>query len=259
MLTKRIIPVLLLKNGYVVRSQYFSFHQRVGNPLIQLERYNAWDLDELIYLDISPEPNQKTLEILKLIATQCFMPLTFGGGIKSLHDIEQRLNLGADKITINTQAIHNPELITTAAHAFGQQAIIVSIDIKCHSNGSYEVYTHGGRIGTGLCPFVWAKEAQDRGAGEIIVQSIDRDGSTLGYDVSVINEIAQTTSIPVIACSGASNAEDIEQVLAQTDISAAAAANLFLFQELSYWNVKKVLANKKANIRLSENVESYLS
>ncbi|MCS5707683.1 imidazole glycerol phosphate synthase cyclase subunit [Candidatus Berkiella cookevillensis] len=249
MLTKRIIPVLLLKNGHLVRSQYFNFHQIIGNPLIQLERYNAWDLDELIYLDISPEANHQTLEILRLIAKKCFMPLTFGGGIKSLHDIEQRLNLGADKITINTQAVLNPELITKAAHEFGQQAIIVSIDIKCHSNGIYEVYTHGGRVASKLCPFHWAKEAQDRGAGEIIVQSIDKDGSTLGYDTSVINEIAQTTSIPVIACSGASNAEDIANILTQTDVSAAAAANLFLFQELSYWNTKQALIDKNINIR----------
>ncbi len=248
MITKRIIPVLLLKNGALVRSQNFDVHQLIGNPYIQLERYNEWNLDELIYIDISDSLSSETIEILKTIANKCFMPLTFGGGIKSLKDIEQRLNLGADKITINTQAIETPELITQAAVEFGQQAIIVSIDVKMIGS-EYKVVSHGGRRETHLDPIAWAKEAQQRGAGELFIQSIERDGMGNGYDLYLMDKIAKSTNIPVIACSGAKDPEDFHLLLTQTDASAAAAANVFLFKELSYFSIKQNLTNKALPIR----------
>ncbi|MBS0289684.1 MAG: imidazole glycerol phosphate synthase subunit HisF [Proteobacteria bacterium] len=250
MLTKRIIPVLLLKDGYLVRSLHFNFHQFIGDPFLQLERYNQWDLDELVYIDISSHVTAKTIAILKYIAKQCFMPLTFGGGIKTLKDIEQRLNDGADKVTINTQAILQPDFITQAALEFGQQAIVVSMDVK-QENNRYEVLSHHGKKSTGFCPVHWAKEIQARGAGEIFIQSIDRDGSGLGFDLTLINEIVQATQIPVIACSGASTVEDFTEVLT-TDVSGAAGANIFLFKELSYLQLKKGLHHQKMNIRMSK-------
>lgn len=249
MLTTRIIPVLLLRNGSLVKSRGFNFYQKVGNPYAQLERYNSWDLDELIYIDISPNPNQHSLHVLKKIAQQCFMPLTFGGNIRSLQDIEQRLNLGADKVTINAHALDNPEFITHAAKEFGQQAIVISIDVYRKPSGQYCVYSLKAKNEHEQCPFAWSKQVESLGAGELFIQSVEHDGFANGYNSELLKEIVSLTTIPVVAMSGAYSAASMRETIQSTGVSAVAAANIFLFTELSYLNIKQALIASDVYVR----------
>jgi cyclase len=261
MLKKRLIPVLLLQNGVLVRSESFSIHQIIGNPIHEVERFNEWSVDELIYLDISKEDcydlmrdDHKisgmgdSLAVLNEVSRSCFMPLTWGGRIRSLRDIRERLSLGADKITINSGALKNPKLITEAATMFGCQAIVVSIDCKKCSNGSYKVFTDGGSTDTGINAELWAAEVERLGAGEILLQSIDRDGSGIGYDLDLIQLIVQATSIPIIACSGVGRYEDYAQGI-QAGASAVAAANIWHFKEHSDYYTKIALEKAGVDVR----------
>ena len=263
MLKTRLIPCLLLKNGLVVRSEEFSFHQIVGNPIHQVERFNVWGVDELIYLDITREgeydvrrDDQKVkaratvLEIIEDISRTCFMPLTFGGGIRTLEDARLRLAHGADKITINTAAIENPEFITECAQVFGSQAIIVSIDAKADDSGGWKVFSHWGRQATGLSPVEWAREAESRGAGEIFLNSIDRDGMANGYDIPLIRAVADATRIPVIACGGVGRFEHLAKGVLEGGASAVSAANIFHFTEHSTMRAKQALAKAGVDVRL---------
>ena len=199
MLRARLIPVLLLKNGLLVRSEAFRIHQIIGNPIYEVKRFNDWNVDELIYLDITREGEYDTrredhktkslsspLEILEEVAKTCFMPLAWGGKIRTFDQAKEILSKGADKITLNTGALQNPGLISQIAKSFGSQAVVVSIDVLTQPNGEQEVYAEGGTLGTGQSPCDWAKQAQDAGAGEILLQSINRDGSGEGYDVGLI-------------------------------------------------------------------------
>ncbi|NBN98362.1 MAG: histidine biosynthesis family protein, partial [Flavobacteriia bacterium] len=193
----RLIPVLLLKHGVIVRSQLFKVHQVIGNPMSTVQRYSNWNVDELIILDISRAEDRhdlrrddlqqnyngnSTIDVLKAIAKVCFMPLTFGGRIKSISDIETRLLAGADKVAINSAAFENPVLIEQAARRFGSQCIVASIDALSSDKGDWEVFIEGGHRATGWTPTDWACEMERRGAGEILLNSIDRDGSAQGYD-----------------------------------------------------------------------------
>ena len=263
MLKTRLIPCLLLKNGLVVRSEEFSFHQVVGNPIHQVERFNAWAVDELIYLDITREgeydmrrddhkiKDKKTLlEIIEEISRTCFMPLTFGGGIRTLEDARLRLAHGADKVTINTAALADPDFITEAAKVFGSQAVIVSIDAKSDGAGGWEVFTRWGRDPTGLTPAEWAREAESRGAGEIFLNSIDRDGIASGYDIPLIRSVAEATRIPVIACGGVGRFEHLAAGVQEGGASAVSAANIFHFTEHSTLRAKQALAKAGVDVRV---------
>jgi cyclase len=265
MLKKRLIPVLYLRNGFLVRSELFRIHQNLGNPVAQVHRYNDWMVDELIYIDITPDDHYDTQrtdrggldgqpvksieDIITIISRCCFMPLTIGGKIRTLEDIRRRLSLGADKITLNTQALDDPDFITRAAHEFGSQAIVVSIDALRHPDGRLEVMRRFGSEPTGLSPADWAAEAERHGAGEIFLNSIDRDGGAKGYDVPLVADVVRATGIPVIACGGAGRYQDFTAVLRETGAAAAAAGNIFNFKELAYPLAKRQLKKDSIDVR----------
>ncbi len=261
----RLIPCLLLKNGLIVRSEKFKYHQFIGDPVTQLGRYNQWLADEVIYLDISRDDvyevrredtriatqNKRTLpEIIREVSKVSFMPLTFGGGIRHLEDIQVRLSQGADKVAINTKAVENPEFITQSAKTFGSQCIVIAIDVKQKENGKYEAYTHWGTRATGLDPVAWAKEAENRGAGEIFLNSIDRDGTADGYDIDLIRQVSDATRIPVIACGGVGSFQDFVDGIEKGKASAVSAANIFHFTEMSYKTAKKQMNKAGVNVRM---------
>ena len=262
MLKHRLIPVLLLQNGLLVRSELFKIHQIIGNPIHEVERFNEWNVDELIYLDIGRDETYDLrrddhkiksmgdpLTILDMVSKTCFMPLTWGGRITTVEQMSQLFSRGADKITINSEAVRNPDLITEGARVFGSQAIVVSIDVlRGEDDGATEVLIDGGRTRTGLKPEEWARQAEDRGAGEILLQSIDRDGTGSGYDVDLISEVASATSIPVIACSGVGMYEQYAAGI-RAGASAVAAANIWHFKELSDRGGKRALARAGVEVR----------
>jgi imidazole glycerol-phosphate synthase subunit HisF len=263
MLKPRLIPVLLLRNGLLVRSERFATHQVIGNPIVEVQRFNEWNVDELIYLDISREgeydlrrDDQKIrgladpLEILDAVSRTCFVPLTWGGRIRSVDDMRVRLSRGADKVTVNTGALENPALIEDGARLFGSQAIVIAIDFRRHPDDAMEVMAGGGRTGTGRRPTEWAREAERRGAGEILLQSIDRDGTGEGYDLDVVAEVAAATSIPVIVCGGVGRYEDFAAGI-KAGASAVAAANIFHFRELSDRNAKRVMRKAGVDVRVA--------
>jgi cyclase len=262
MLKKRLIPCLLLKSGLLIRSESFSIHQIIGNPIHEVERFNDWSVDELIYLDITRDEQYDLrrddmkvkslgdpLEILAQVSHTCFMPLTFGGRIRTVEDMRSRLRGGADKITLNTAAVESPELVTEGARQFGSQAIVVSIDVLRHDSGRSEVHTHGGRKPTGLDPVAWAREVERIGAGEIFLNSIDRDGTGRGYDLDLIASVARATSIPVIACGGVGRYEDFVAGI-RAGAAAVSAANIFHFKELSDRNAKRTMRKGGIDVRL---------
>lgn len=275
MLKPRLIPVLLLKNGILVRSKTFTFHQHTGDPLEQVARYTAWKADELIYLDINRDdthdfretmsvigstssnkniPATMTNDVIALIryvSEKCMIPLTVGGKIRTIDDIRVRLANGADKVSINTQALEDPAFISKAAEAFGNQCIVVCIDVKRDpKTGVCEVCKHFGREPTGLSPEAWAKEAERRGAGEILLQSIDRDGTGTGYDLALIREVAEQVSIPVIALGGVGKFSDFVAGLKEGRASAVAAANIFHFSEQSIIHAKQEMQASGIDVRL---------
>jgi cyclase len=262
MLKTRIIPVLLLQNGLLIRSEIFKIHQIIGNPINEVQRFNEWNVDELIYLDVTHDDEYDLrrsdhkvkdlvhpLQILDAVSRTCFMPLTWGGRIKSVADMRDRISRGADKITINSEAVRRPALITEGAQIFGSQAIVVSIDALRNDTSQIEVYIDGGRTPTGLTPERWASEVERLGAGEILVQSIDRDGMGQGYDVDLIRSIASVTTIPVIACSGVGRYEHYVDGI-RAGASAVAAANIWHFKELSDRGGKRALARAGVKVRL---------
>lgn len=260
MLKRRLIPVLFLKNGLIVRSEQYRYHQNLGNPVSEVARYSEWSVDELIYIDISREKyydlrrddlmvsaKSDLLGIIKDISQVCFMPLTFGGGIRSIEEIRKRLQAGADKITINTIAIENPDFITESSKTFGSQCIVVSIDYKYLDNKPKVM--KGGLEPTDLDSIAWAKKVERRGAGEIFLNSVDRDGMTEGYDYDFIRSVDDSVNIPVIACGGAGTFYDFLDLAQKTSVSAIAAGNIFHFTELAYPKAKELLLKHEVNIR----------
>jgi imidazoleglycerol phosphate synthase cyclase subunit len=249
----RLIPVLLLKHGVIVRSQLFEVHQVIGNPMSTVERYSQWNVDELVLLDISrgekghdlrrddlhqQYPGDTAIDVLRAVAKVCFMPLTFGGRIRALEDIAVRLAAGADKVTLNTAALADPGFVERAARRFGAQCIVVSIDARRHADGRYEVFADGGRQPTRRTPADWAREAERLGAGEILLNSIDRDGSGAGYDLDLVRSVTRAVSVPVVACGGAGRYDHFPEAI-RSGAAAAAAANIFHFFELSYPHAKR--------------------
>lgn len=261
--THRLIPIVLLRLGVVVQSKQFTRYQRLGDPVTIVQRLSDWWADELIYLDISPEPrydvgrddlkapNRRTiLEILRDISARCFMPLTFGGGIRTLQEAAIRIQTGADKIAVNTQPLQNPSFIEACAKEFGSQCVVVSIDVRGRGDdGSWQVYARGGKTPTGRHPVVWAREVEAYGAGEILLNSIDRDGSGQGYDLELIQAVCQAVRIPVIAAGGVGTWEHLVQGLVQGGASAVAAANIFHYTENSVYRAKQFLYGRGMHVR----------
>ena len=261
MLKRRLIPCLFLQNGLVVRSQEFREFKVLGNPLAQLERLNDWNADELVYVDITSSgtydlrrddlktPSRSDiLSILEDIAQRCFMPLSFGGRIRSLETVDAFIANGADKVVINTGAYLRPELITQVAQKYGSQAMVLAVDVRREGDG-HALYIENGRrrVERGLTE--WLREGVERGAGEIFLNSIDRDGTASGYDLDLIDRVCATVDVPVIACGGAGSFDDFAEVLTETSCSAAAAGNIFNFTENAYVRAKKALKAAGIEVR----------
>ena len=257
----RLIPVLLLKNGWLVQSREFSRHQNLGNPIDAVKRLSKWASDELIYLDISRddvydirrddqgyENIGSFLGIIESVSKEVFMPMTIGGKIKNLHDIEKRLLLGADKVAINTEAYKNNKLIESAAKEFGSQCIIVSMDAKKTAQG-YSVFTNFGKVDTGHNPLYWSKRMEDSGAGEILLNSIDRDGIGKGYDIVLLDQVSSECKCPVIALGGVGKWDYFKDALDRTNVDSVAAANIFQYTDQSVYLAKKFLASSGCNVR----------
>lgn len=262
MLKDRLIPVVLLRNGVVVQSKEFKRYQVLGNPFTIVQRLSDWAADELIYLDINSESisdlgrgdlnvpsSHSIVETLENVAKRCFMPLTFGGGIKTLEDVLARIRAGADKVSINTQALSDPSFVDACAKEFGSQCIVVSIDAMTDGSGSWEVYMQGGKIPTGRHPAEWAAEVESRGAGEILINSIDRDGSGKGYDIPLIRSVVREVNIPVIALGGVGTWSHLAQGITEGGASAVVAANIFHYSENSVYKAKKYLYDSGLNVR----------
>lgn len=261
MVTTRLIPVLYIMNGFIVRSEGFAVHQMLGNVINEATRYNEWNVDELIYIDISrvreydfrrDDHKVKSVrsidEIIDAISKVCFMPLTFGGGIRTLDHIDLLIKSGADKITLNTGAFESPELIRKTSVKYGAQCVVVSIDYKV-VNKEPVVFTNFGQKNTGVSIFDWIQECEKSGAGEIFINSIDRDGKACGYDISTISNAVQCTKLPIIACGGAGDISDFIELAKETKVAAIAAGNIFHFTERAYPRAKQRLKDYGINIR----------
>lgn len=251
MLTKRIIPCLDVKAGRVVKGTNFVNLRDAGDPVAIAKIYDEQCADEIVFLDITASHEKRSimLDVVRQTAEQVFMPLTVGGGINSVEDIRTLLNAGADKVSINTAAVEHPDLIRRAAEQFGSQCIVVAVDAK-KVNGKWEVYTHGGRTATGKDAISWVKEAQKLGAGEILLTSMDFDGTKNGYDIALTDAVCRAVNIPVIASGGAGKLEDFYAVFATTGADAALAASVFHYREFSVGEVKSYLKEKKVEVRL---------
>ena len=252
MLAKRIIPCLDVHDGRVVKGVNFVNLRDAGDPIEQAALYDREGADELVFLDISAshEARATTLAMVREVANTLFIPFCVGGGIRSLEDIRATLLAGADKVSINSAALTQPQLIDEAARAFGSQCIVVAIDPK-RVNGHWLVHSHGGRRATERHALPWAREAAERGAGEILLTSMDRDGTQVGYDLEMTAAISEAVSIPVIASGGAGAAEHFAEALTTGGASAALAASLFHYRQLSIGEVKRALAARGIPVRLS--------
>lgn len=241
MLTPRVIPVLLLRNGGLVKSVRFKDYKYVGDPINAVKIFNDKEVDELIFLDITATTEDKgpPIKLLSEIANECFMPLCYGGGIKGIEDIKEVINIGVEKIAINSQATAQPSFVKEASDMFGSSTIVVSIDVKKDTSGKDEVVSRCGRNNTGLDPVAFAKQMEEMGAGEILLNSIDRDGTMLSYDIGLIKSVTDSVNIPVIACGGAGGLHDLSEAVKKGGASAAAAGSLFVF----YGPYRAVLIN----------------
>ncbi|MEM9543295.1 MAG: glycosyl amidation-associated protein WbuZ [Cyanobacteria bacterium P01_E01_bin.42] len=252
MLKVRIIPTLLFKNFGLVKGVRFDSWRRVGSAMQSVKVYNLREVDELIFLDISAtgEERPPDFETVDEIADECFMPLTVGGGIRNIADIRKLLAVGADKVSLNTAAVLEPEIIREAAREFGSQCVVASIDVKQMPNGSYEVFTHAGTQPTGKHPATWAREVEALGAGEILLTAIDRDGTMAGYDLELIQAVTQAISIPAIASGGAGNYEHFLEAFRDGGASAVAAASIYHFTEQTPLEAKRFLQERGIHVRL---------
>ncbi len=251
MLAKRIIPCLDVKDGRVVKGIRFLSLRDAGDPVINAKFYEDEGADELTFLDItaSYEKRKIMLNVVERTAAEVFMPLTVGGGIRTLDDIRDLLNAGADKVSINTAAVENPSIVAEAAWKFGSQCIVVAIDAK-RKGDSWVVYTHGGRRETGIDAIQWAKDVEKLGAGEILLTSMDMDGTKDGYDIELTKKVSLSVNIPVIASGGAGSAVHIWRVFAEGFADAALAASIFHFREYTINEVKEYLRSKGIPVRI---------
>lgn len=254
MLAKRIIPCLDVRNGKVVKGVNFQGVKDVGDPVECAIEYNKQGADELVFYDItaSNEGRGVMLDVVRETAKQVFVPLCVGGGISTIEDFRDTLRAGADKVSVNSQALKNPQLISDAAEIFGSQCVVVGIDAKRNGKGGYTVTRNGGRIDTGIELGAWVEEIQRRGAGEICLNSMDADGTRQGFDIEMLNFVCQRVNIPVIASGGCGKIDDFAQVLTETGASAALAASLFHFRELTVGQVKEYLNERNIPVRMVE-------
>ncbi len=245
-----MIGVLVVKDGVVVQSVNFKRYLPVGKPAVAVEYLNRWGIDEIVLLDVDATVHARTpySSLIEESAEFCHVPLAFGGGISTVSDIEMIIRAGADKVAINSSFFKNPKLVSEGANVFGSQCILVSIDVRKNTQGDFEAYTHSGTKATGLSAAAAAVLAQDSGAGEILVNSIDRDGAKNGYDLELIRDVTKAVSIPVIACGGVGKPSHFHEA-APLEVSALAAANFFHFTEHSVITAKQFLKNT-VNIRL---------
>jgi cyclase len=260
MLTKRIIPCLDVKDGRVVKGTSFVQLRDAGDPVELASFYYQQGADELVFLDITatPEERDTLVEIVERISEEVFMPLTVGGGLRSTGDMRRMLKAGADKVSINTAAVHRPSLIEEGATKFGSQCIVVAIDAKRTESSDelkWEVYTHSGQESTGIDALVWAKQAAALGAGEVLLTSMDADGHRAGYDIELTRAISEAVSVPVIASGGAGTLEDLYQALLAGKADAVLAASIFHYGTHSIRETKEYLANKGIPVRISKGTE----
>ncbi len=257
MLTKRIIPCLDVKDGRVVKGVSFVNLRDAGDPVEVATIYDQAGADELCFLDItaSHENRDTLLDIVSRTAEQVFMPLTVGGGIRTLENIRQLLNAGADKVSINTAAVETPTFVTDAAHRFGSQCIVVAIDAKQVTSKAaglarWEIFTHGGRNPTGLDAVVWAQQMEQKGAGEILLTSMDQDGTKDGYDLPLTRAVSEAVSIPVIASGGAGTVDHLYEALGEGKADAVLAASIFHYQTYSISEAKTYLKDHGLPVRI---------
>ncbi len=247
---KRIIPCLDVKDGRVVKGVNFVGLKDAGDPVEVAKRYNEEGADELTFLDItaSHEERDTIVHIVEQVAREVFIPLTVGGGIRVLDDIYKLLNVGCDKVSINSAAIKRPEFINEGAKRFGSQCIVVAIDVK-KTGDQYNVYLNGGRVDTGINALEWAKEVVDRGAGEILLTSMDADGTKAGFDLSITEQISRAVNVPVIASGGAGTMEHIKEAF-EHGADAALAASIFHYKEIDIMDLKRYLSANGIPVRL---------
>lgn len=252
MLKVRIMPTLLYRDFELVKGVGFDSWRIIGSAMQAVRVYNMREVDELVFLDISATKDERKpdFELIDELADNCFMPLTVGGGITTIDDVHRLLAVGADKVAINTRAVLDPGFIGIVAQRFGSQCVVVSIDVKRHADGRCEIYTHSGTRPTGLDPVAFAQEAARRGAGEILLTNIERDGAMQGYDLELIRRVSELVDLPVIASGGAGSYEDFHLALTNGKAAAVAAASMFHFTEQTPLAAKEYLRARGLRVRM---------
>ncbi len=250
MLKTRVMPCLLLKDGGLVKTVKFKNPGYIGDPINAIRIYNEKEVDELIFLDITAtiEKREPPYKVISEIASECFMPVTYGGGVRDVETIRKILSLGVEKVAINSCAVENPDFVRIAADKFGSSTIVVSIDVRRKLFGRYEVFIHGGRKGTGLDPLEFAVKMEQMGAGEILLNSIDRDGTQEGYDIELIKSVTSAVGVPLIACGGAGKIEDFRAAVKDGGASACAAGSMVVY----FGRNRAVLINFPERTKLEE-------
>ncbi|GIC29708.1 imidazole glycerol phosphate synthase subunit HisF [Streptococcus suis] len=252
MLAKRIIPCLDVKDGRVVKGVNFVNLTDVGDPVDAAKAYYKAGCDELVFLDITAthEERDTTVDMVRRVAEQVFIPFTVGGGIRSVEDMNKMLKAGADKVSVNSSAVANPQLIADCAEKFGNQCVVVAIDAKKVEDGSWHVFVAGGRKDTGIDLLDWAKKVVSLGAGEILLTSMDKDGTKSGFDIEMLNAVANVVTVPIIASGGAGNSQHIIEVFEQTPATGALAASIFHYGEVSIADTKQAMRQSGIEVRV---------
>ena len=252
MLAKRIIPCLDVKDGRVVKGVNFVNLTDVGDPVDAAKAYYEAGCDELVFLDITAthEERDTTVDMVRRVAVQVFIPFTVGGGIRSVEDMNKMLKAGADKVSVNSSAVANPQLIADCAEKFGNQCVVVAIDAKKVEDGSWHVFVAGGRKDTGIDLLDWAKKVVSLGAGEILLTSMDKDGTKSGFDIEMLNAVANVVTVPIIASGGAGNSQHILEVFEQTPATGALAASIFHYGEVSIADTKQAMRQSGIEVRV---------
>lgn len=251
MITKRIIPCLDVKNGRVVKGTKFQDVQDVNDPVELAKQYSSCGADELVFYDITASCENRDIfvDVVERTAGEVYIPFTVGGGISCVDDFNKVLRAGADKVSVNSLAVKEKDVITKAALKFGAQCVVLSIDAKRNDKGGYDVFINGGRTNTGMDAVAWAKEGQSLGAGELVVNSIDTDGVKNGFDLELLNRICEVTTVPVIASGGAGSKEHFLELFQKTNVDAGLAASVFHFGEIDIKDLKEYLYNNGINVR----------
>lgn len=251
MITKRIIPCLDVRNGRVVKGKNFEGIQDVSDPVEMAKFYNREGADELVFYDITASVEERGLftDILRKVASEIFLPLTVGGGINTLEDFDRVLKCGADKVSVNSGAIRNPNIIGQAAKKYGDQCVVLSMDIK-RVDGVFRLFAKGGRENTGIDALQWAVDGVNSGAGELVVNSIDTDGVKGGFDLELLDAIAARVNVPIIASGGAGKMEDFSELFSHEGIDAGLAASIFHYKEIRIKDLKKYLRDQGVEVRL---------